>query len=1100
MSVDIGPKIGIDGEAEFRKQLGNINQQLKTLGSEMKAVTSAFEAGDRSEEALGARTEVLNRQIGAQEAKLEQLRKGLSAAAEKYGENDTKTLRWAQAVNDATADLNKLRAQLAQTEGELDDVADATGEVTDAMDDASDASGGLGDAIKGAILGGGIVETIRGAAGAVGDLVESTTEYRRIMGSLDVSSERAGYNALETAESYKQLYGVLADDQTTATTVANLQALGASQEKLRTIINGTIGAWSTYGDSIPIDGLAEALNETVRSGTVTGTFADVLNWGSQEGERFGVALKANTEANKEWNDAVKSAATAEDFFNLALQDAGSEAERLNLVMGVLSSQGLTQAGEQWQQANADLVAGNQAMADITAATAEFAEILSPAVTRAKQSFAGLLESALTVVEAFREGGFEQAFAWTGELLGQLAEDLQAQIPQVLEGMGSVFSGLPGVLSAAQTQITAAAASLMRALGQGLSENLPELLDIGLSALSDLSGVFRDNVGLLVDAAIDMAKGLAQGLADGIPAIIENVPTIITNITGAINDNAPKVLAAGIDIVVTLAKGLIDAIPVIIENLPKIFAAIVSTITAFNWISLGGSITTALSNGIRGAISFVSDAASSIVSTVKSGVSALPGQLLQVGKNLVSGLLNGVKSMGDWLKSQIKEFCTGVLNGFLDFFGIHSPSTLMRDQVGVMLAEGVAVGLKKGMTSVRRTASQVGDAIVDEINAVNADLERMAKEDSQRQAQQELEAYEKSVKDKYAQLAKAEKEERQAILDEIAELEADWNEKQVQAARDAEREAAKARLKALEEFQQEYQDRLDELNQEYEDNLDDLLDQSASMAEKLAGYGELFTMADDVLTLGDLQSDIDQIRAYGDALAALEERGIPEGLMDEITDLDVDDALAYADELLSMTDETYQEYMDLWQQKQDEAAKVASRFYQDDLAALQKEYVDQIPQALSGLKDEMENLGVESGQALADGFSSMAGEIIRSFVGVVSGALSAVQDFSGINSPSTVWRDEVGLQMARGLGVGFSDGMSAVQRQMQQAVPTLDLSAMQDLTAGLVTGLRGLTTGGAAAAAAPITLKVYLDKREIAEEIFDPLGDVSRRRGEPLGSH
>lgn len=275
---------------------------------------------------------------------------------------------------------------------------------------------------------------------------------------------------------------------------------------------------------------------------------------------------------------------------------------------------------------------------------------------------------------------------------------------------------------------------------------------------------------------------------------------------------------------------------------------------------------------------------------------------------------------------------------------------------------------------------------------------------------------------------------------------------------------------------------------------------ASMAEKLAGYGELFTMANDVLTLGDLQSDIDQIRAYGDALAALEERGIPEGLMDEITDLDVDDALAYADELLSMTDETYQEYMDLWQQKQDEAAKVASRFYQDDLAALQKEYVDQIPQALSGLKDQMEDLGIDSAQGLSDGFASMEGELRSGFIATLSSALAAAKEFLGIHSPSTVWRDEVGLQMARGLGVGFSDGMSAVQRQMQQAVPTLDLSAMQDLTAGLVTGLRGLTTGGAAAAAAPITLKVYLDKREIAEEIFDPLGDVSRRRGEPLGSH
>lgn len=1034
MSVDIGPKIGIDGEAEFRKQLGNINQQLKTLGSEMKAVTSAFEAGDRSEAALGAQSDVLNRQIEAQEQKLAQLRKGLEAAADKYGENDTKTLRWAQAVNDATSDLNKLRAQLAQTEGELDDVADATLDITDAMDDASDASGGLGDAIKGALIGGGIVEAIQGVSGVVGDLVESTSEYRRIMGSLDVSSDRAGYNALETAESYKQLYGVLADDQTTATTVANLQALGASQEQLRTIINGTVGAWSAYGDSIPIDGLAEALNETVRSGTVTGNFADVLNWGSKEGERFGVALKANTDANKEWNEAVKSAATAEDFFNLALQDAGSEAERLNLVMGVLSSQGLTQAGEQWQQANADIVAGNQAMADITAATAEFAEILSPAVTQAKQGFASLLESALSVVEAFREGGFDQAFSWTGELLGQLAEDLSAQIPQVLDTMSSIFSGLPGILATAQTQITAAAASLMKSLGNGLRENLPGFLDVGLSALSDLSGVFRDNVGVLVDAAIDMAKSLAQGLADGIPAIIENVPTIITNVTGAINDNAPKVLAAGIQIVVTLAKGLIDAIPVIIKNLPKIFAAIVSTITAFNWISLGGSITTALSNGIRGAISFASDAARSIASTVKSGVSSLPGELLQVGKNLVTGLLNGIKSMGSWLKDQIGNFCTGVLNGFLDFFGIHSPSTLMRDKVGVMLAEGVAVGLKKGIKSVQRTAGQVGDAIVDEINAVNAELERMTQEESERKAQQELAAYEKSVKEKYAQLGKAEKEERQAILDDIAALEADWNEKQAEAARTAEREAAEGRLKVLEEFQKEYQSRLDEINQEYENNLDDLLDKSASMAEKLSDYGDLFTMADDVLTLGDLQSDIDQIRAYGDALAALEERGIPEDLMAGITDLDVDDALAYANELLSMTDETYQEYMDLWKQKQEEAAKVASQFYENDLAALRKEYVDQIPQELKGLKDEMEDLGINSAQGISDGFSSMAGELQNGFISTLSSALAAAKDFLGIHSPSTVFRDEVGRFMAQGIGVGFQREMAGVAAQMQRSIP------------------------------------------------------------------
>lgn len=1080
MSVDIGPKIGIDGEAEFRKELGNINQQLKTLGSEMKAVTSAFADGDRSEEALGARTEVLNRQIEAQESKLEQLRKGLTAAAEKYGENDTKTLRWAQAVNDATADLNKLRAQLAQTEGELDDVADATGEVTDAMDEVSDASGGLGNAIKGAILGGGIVEVIRSAAGAVGDLVDSTSEYRRIMGSLDVSSQRAGYGAQETAESYKQLYGVLGDNQTTATTVANLQALGASQEKLRTIINGTIGAWSTYGDSIPIDGLAEALNETVRSGTVTGTFADVLNWGSKEGERFGVALKANTEANKEWNDAVASAVSAEDFFNLALQDAGSEAERLNLVMGVLSSQGLTQAGQQWQETNADLVAGNQAMVDITAATAEFAEIFSPVVTRAKQGFATLLESILSVVEAFRNGGFESAFSWTGDLLGQFVADLQKQVPEVLEVSHSLIS----------------------ALANGITSGIPELLGRLPSVLAAMLDFFREQLPELLDQGVELVNALVDGILDAVPALVSALPELIAAFVDFIGDSLPEIIDAGIDILMNLVQGILETVPKLVAALPELIEAITSGLAKLfpRIVQTGGDLLRKLWDGIFAAIPVLVANLPQIITAIVEGLGALMGGIVDVGRSIIEGLWSGIQDMGAWIGEKIRGFGQGVLDSIKDFFGIHSPSRVMRDQVGVMLVRGIADGMDKGMGYVRRTAGEVGDAIQEEIDAVSAELERMALEDTQRQAQQELEAYERSIKEKYDQLAEAELEEREKLLEEIAQLEDDWNEKQVQAARDAEREAAEERLKTLEAFQSEYQDRLDEINQAYEDSLADIKEAQTTMAEKLADYGALFTMADDVLTLGDLQSDIDQIRAYGDALAALEERGIPEGLMDEITDLDVDEALAYAEELLSMTDETYQEYMALWKQKQEEAAKVASQFYRDDLAALQKEYVDQMPQALSGLRDEMEDLGIDSAQGLSDGFSSMAGELQSSFISTLSSALEAAKDFLGIHSPSTVWRDEVGLQMARGLGVGFSDGMGAVRRQMQQAVPTLDLSAMQDLTAGLVTGLRGLTTGGGTAAYGPITLKVYLDKREIAEEIFDPLNDISRTRGEPLGQN
>lgn len=94
MAVNIGPKIGIDGEAQFRKELNNIIQQSKTLASEMKAVTSAFDKNDNSQEKLAAQSAVLTKQIETQEQRIEQLKKGLAASAKEFGEADTRTQKW----------------------------------------------------------------------------------------------------------------------------------------------------------------------------------------------------------------------------------------------------------------------------------------------------------------------------------------------------------------------------------------------------------------------------------------------------------------------------------------------------------------------------------------------------------------------------------------------------------------------------------------------------------------------------------------------------------------------------------------------------------------------------------------------------------------------------------------------------------------------------------------------------------------------------------------------------------------------------------------------------------------------------------------------
>lgn len=475
---DIGPRIGLDGEKEFRDALNGINQQLKTLGTEMKAVTSAFDANDKSQENLAQQSKVLAKEMQLQEQRLQEIQKALDHAKSNYAENSTEVQRWQQVLNKATAELNQTRAQfqrvssaLGETENEYDrlsrtiqeqetrmrelrqahanavltsgksssaarslykEIADLNDELqknrtamrnaeaetrdyADALNDADSAAGGLGSLFGGSDLGGligkglgvgAVVGGITAITGAISGLVDETQEYRRVMGALEASSTAAGYSAEQTSETYEQLYRVLGDNQTAATATANLQAVGLAQEDLYNMTELVIGAWARYGDSIPIDGLAESVNETIRAGQVTGTFADVLNWGTQENETFGVVMRESTEANKEWNEAVEACESAEDYFNLALQDCSSQAERADLVMRAMSEQGLAQVAEGYHEVNSATEDANSAQAEYEEAQANLAEKLLPVKTTLTELASGgfdILASAIdSVTEAIQD--------------------------------------------------------------------------------------------------------------------------------------------------------------------------------------------------------------------------------------------------------------------------------------------------------------------------------------------------------------------------------------------------------------------------------------------------------------------------------------------------------------------------------------------------------------------------------------------------------------------------------------------------------------------------------------------------------------------------
>lgn len=573
---------------------------------------------------------------------------------------------------------------------------------------ASKLKSGLASAGKAAAAGIGLITTAAGAAvGGLLALEGATEEYRVAQGKLNTAFEAAGYSADAAREAYYGFYGILGDTDTATEASQLLAKLVENEEDVVDWTDIAAGVFGTFGDSLPIEGLIEASNETAKVGQVTGVLADALNW----------------------------AGISEDEFNEKLAACSSESERNQLIMETLTDT-YDDAASAFYKNNKTLVQSRDAQTMLMDAMSKLGQTVSDVKTRLMGEFVPALAKVATAFSDMLTGveGADKEFSdAVGELIDAGVEKLPEflvfgaqiltsvasgilgsvpvliqSIPNILQSFAESFTtSLPSIKSTGAQLVSmigegittglpylaSSAVSIMSSLGEYIAENLPALMKSGLEAAAAFSDSLRENAGLVVDGALSLAKSLAQGLADSIPTIVENVPEIVTNIAGVINDNAPKILAAGVEIVVTLVKGIINAIPTIIENIPQIINAIVNTFLAFNWLNLGKTIITGLGNGIKAMISAIKNIASQVVEAIKGGISALPQAMLNIGKNIVQGLWNGIQSMVGWIKDKVSGFVGGLVSGAKNLLGIHSPSTVFAD-----MGKNMALGLGEGWDS------------------------------------------------------------------------------------------------------------------------------------------------------------------------------------------------------------------------------------------------------------------------------------------------------------------------------------------------------------------------------------------------------------------
>lgn len=473
----ITTEISIKNEAEFRKQMKAVNNSLSGMKSEMAKVSAEFDGQANSAEALRKKQAILQQQYDQQKEKVQALARMLESAKSAYDENSDVVLSYQRQLNTATVELIKFDRELKNTDKYLDEAAqsadgtassidefgktvkDAGKEGSDGMGQLKEAFSQLGDAaksgdingvvaalgsMKGVLVGGAAVAGAKALADGIVNITESTKEYRTILGTLETSSKQAGYTQEQTTEIYKKFQAVLGDTQKAATATANLQALGLSQENLRVIVEQAIGAWATYGDSIPIDSLSESINETVQVGKVTGVFADALNW----------------------------AGTSEDEFNERLAACADTTERANLVLTQLSEQGLQATGQAWVENNQDIIAANTAQEAMNESMAQLGEALQPAA-----SFLLEYGSALVDVATMGVNALSSLVEWFDNLFNAQQKATQASFEAIdsqysladYQANGLVNAG--GVIDYAAAKRMQDAGTFKRAAGVSRSDAL-----------------------------------------------------------------------------------------------------------------------------------------------------------------------------------------------------------------------------------------------------------------------------------------------------------------------------------------------------------------------------------------------------------------------------------------------------------------------------------------------------------------------------------------------------------------------------------------------------------------------------------------------------
>lgn len=408
-----------------QKKLSDLENQQNQLNSVLNQAESAYSS--------------LTNKISNQESELTSLKKEYANIILEFGDTSNEAQNLAKKITDLSGELNDNKTKLSNAERAAEDLSKSLKEANDSAkntDGYTMAKDVLSDLASNAIQG--VINGIGNVISALGELPEATKEYRSMIAKLEGSTKTFGYSADFSKQEFDKFYSYLGDNQMATNAITNLMGIGTSTESISKLAEGATAVWATYGDSIPIESLTEAINETVTVGKVTGTMADTINWAKVSQDKLGKALSGNSKAQKAFNKAIKEGEPVEDAFNAALATTTDTQERADIVAQFLNST-YGESKKTYDEMTGSIQDANEAENNLQEAQAKLAEVVEPVQTAFTNLKTQALELLLPIVEKISQL-FQDIGKWMEENPAK-AEILKAAIIGIATALGVLATAL-----------------------------------------------------------------------------------------------------------------------------------------------------------------------------------------------------------------------------------------------------------------------------------------------------------------------------------------------------------------------------------------------------------------------------------------------------------------------------------------------------------------------------------------------------------------------------------------------------------------------------------------------------------------------------------